>query len=775
MLNELFRFSIIRGAELHRKLHPIRVGKPPTQHQDRTGEKLTDLALTILHESDQTALTVLELQKQVGISNDENTDRLIKGLIGNGTILVRDTFSAFRNSPIHSMQFSFHEACRYLTAAELLFERDTAMLALSIHKWIDIHPIQIDFDLIIGAGAWVPSKALVRPAAIMEHFVVREKLIGYEMGQIEDIKNYLKGELKDHSLRFLKIDEEEVVDERQTDEFKSSETSTQQRSTLSASAQNTANSTLGVDARVQTSGQYGPTRVDTNLGFQYTSAASEARQSASEFVTEVMQKTVEEVRQKELKRITRRRRTELEENRQHKVDNVGGDGHVIGIYRWVDSVWEAKTYKIGVRLVLELLIPQPGKAILQEAENPKEREDLPPKPAAPPSDLFDQLTDSKAAEYASRYGAEGVVAAPLQWLTVGSSFQSPQLKDDAAGSRAAALSVKELKVPKEYVGKVLYVAVTTMRAMDADNKINIAISAPGLHPEHFDDNAPSDSPFYKNPVYLTDSGNSPDPDTTVVILRKTHDNLASESTVPITIYTEDVRGITGYAELRCERSEKALNDWKLDTCAKIFAAYRTRLAEWDSLKAAKQFTDLPPRKQLDIQALSRHVCISSLLGTLWPSAANLHKDSGWPKEGALANPNGLMIEFMEQAFEWHNLQYVAYPYYWSDETRWAKLLDVNDNDPKAQELLRAGAVRYVIPVRIEMTEAVQFFLATGVPYLGGGAPAPGTDGYLPIADEIKQSRTAASKEDELTNTFKFKLPTNLSILQEDGVLPEVNP
>jgi hypothetical protein len=87
---------------------------------------------------------------------------------------------------------------------------------------------------------------------VCDHFVVRETLMGHQMGQVEDIKNYLKCELKNHSLRYLSVNEEESTTETETGNNRTTETATQQRHALSAASQNTADAAVGLDARVKT-------------------------------------------------------------------------------------------------------------------------------------------------------------------------------------------------------------------------------------------------------------------------------------------------------------------------------------------------------------------------------------------------------------------------------------------------------------------------------------------------------------------------------------------
>jgi len=622
--------------------------------------------------------------------------------------------------------------------------------------------IEIDFHELVGTPAWVPKKSLVRTPGICDHFVVRDELVGYEMGEIEDIKNYLRGERKGHSLRYLRVSEEEFTSETENETTRTSETATQQRNSMKSAAQTTANSAVGLDARVKTDGQYGPTKVSTDVGFQYSSSSSEAAQTASEFSTDVVQRSVEVVRERQLQRSVRRSRTELEENRDHAVDNVKGTDHLVGIYRWVDSVWKATTYRVGQRLVLEFLIPEPGRAVLQARSVPPPSK-LPPAPTPPPDNLFDILTESSAAKYASMYGVEGIMAAPLNSQVIGIPFGTTEYKDSDT-NRVTALVVKDIKIPADYIGETVFVAVTAMDRADTDVAANIVVDVAGAKPPLLTDEPGSPS----NPVQFSTGVGRPNPDLRTFVVRS-KSAFGPGATVPVTIYAEDTRGLAGIVEVHCRVSPKAFNQWKLDTVQKITGAYFSRLSEWEARKQAAAFDVAPTPPRVDLDALCRHACIASMLGK-WPSASGRHDANGWPNPGVLTGQVALLIEFMEQAFEWSNLQYIGYPYYWAESTRWKQLLEVDDADPHVREFLRSGAVRIVLPVTLDMTDSVLFFLGTGIPWFGGPAPVPGELGYRAIADEINQARSS-KPSDEVIKEQRYTLPTSLTILQETGVLP----
>ncbi len=763
MSEQLFRFSILRAPEPASELSPIVVQAVQEHLDDQLAGVAAEAVSWLTAEKDLPTSKVADLRAALDVDPARWDQPMLAGLVALAKHQFIAALRGAASDPTLAARRDLAGSGDFLTAAVLLSELAGLDAALPLQEWITTHPIRIDFSGIFPANTWRPKAALSREPAVCDHFVVRETLVGYEMGQIEDIKNYLKGELKNHSLRYLTVNEEETTTEVETEENRTTETATQQRNSMTAASQKAANSTVGLDARVKTEGQYGPTKVSTDVGFQYSSTKNEASQTAAEFSTEVLSKSVEEVKERELKRVVRRSRTELEEIQDHKVDNVKGAAHTVGIYRWVDSVWKATTYGIGLRLVLEFLIPEPGRNIEQagevKAKNPEAQ------PPALPVDLFNTLTSETAATHAATYGADGIKAQPDERQVIGVPFGTTDFKD-ASGERVMAVVVKDVKIPENYIGEAVFVAVTSMERADVDVNSNVVIDIPGAKPAQFLENPAGPS----NPFIVDTGVGRPNPQVRTLIL-ESKSAFGPGSTVPVTVYAEDVRGLAGVVEVHCRLTDAARNQWKLETIEKISGAYRARLAEWQSRDRAQSFEPPAPRPQPDLDALCRHACISSMLNG-WPSTVPTRNDAnGWPKPGALAGKTGELIEFMEQAFEWSNLQYVAYPYYWADSARWPTLLAYDNADPHVREFVRSGAVRMVVPVRLDLSEAVLFFLATGIPWFGAAAPIPGEPGYVAIADEIRSTRIKDDPQEKVVGEYRYTLPTSLTILQESGTLP----
>jgi hypothetical protein len=161
------------------------------------------------------------------------------------------------------------------------------------------------------------------------------------------------------------------------------------------------------------------------------------------------------------------------------------------------------------------------------------------------------------------------------------------------------------------------------------------------------------------------------------------------------------------------------------------------------------------------------------------------KNGGYPDfNTGEAIVEGRTIQFFEQAFEWENLTYVYYPYFWGRKEQWLSIFPLNDTDPLFTDFLRAGAARVLVPVRSAYTESVLYYLKSNVIWNGGDPPVFNDPLYVSIVDEIKASSNVIDDEELpkygenctypcLVDEWTIKLPTSLVYLQEDATLPNM--
>jgi len=132
------------------------------------------------------------------------------------------------------------------------------------------------------------------------------------------------------------------------------------------------------------------------------------------------------------------------------------------------------------------------------------------------------------------------------------------------------------------------------------------------------------------------------------------------------------------------------------------------------------------------------------------------------------------IQFIEQAFEWENLTYVLYPYFWAKYERWPQLADVTTSDANFARFLRSGSARVVVPARPKFENQVCAYVDFGVLWGGGPVPTVNDPDYLSIAAEI-MAQQSPPDDGEKRKSWEVRLPTTLVWLDNDNTLPKVNP
>jgi hypothetical protein len=138
------------------------------------------------------------------------------------------------------------------------------------------------------------------------------------------------------------------------------------------------------------------------------------------------------------------------------------------------------------------------------------------------------------------------------------------------------------------------------------------------------------------------------------------------------------------------------------------------------------------------------------------------------------------IMFLSQAFEWQNMTYVLYPYFFGRRRDWALKLSFASGDETMIQFLKSGAARVQVPVRPGFEAAVDHYMMTGEPYFGGGMPHIGDELYLPYVDEARAAfGVTLDGTHHADMDFKVTVPTSLVIARpgrkidtEGGTLPK---
>jgi hypothetical protein len=243
-------------------------------------------------------------------------------------------------------------------------------------------------------------------------------------------------------------------------------------------------------------------------------------------------------------------------------------------------------------------------------------------------------------------------------------------------------------------------------------------------------------------------------------------------------------------ELLLQATIEAKKNWQNKTWAGLRAASDKYMADQQAAIERAKFNSAfqgrnPEKNQTIMRNEMKKHCISILTDSHFDEfgANNIVQPSSTKAQpGDLpmseinieaAQARGPYVRFFEEAFEWEQMTWMLFPYFWGRKDHWYRRVDYEDDDPEFEKFVQAGFARANVPIRLGFEDAVLHYLDTGNIWMGGPLPGIGSETYLPLAIEIQE--TLGKKEIEPTRfgePWKVKVPTNLVRLRHDDETPK---
>ena len=625
-------------------------------------------------------------------------------------------------------------------------------------------------QVILPSGAFpAPLYRLSRPPAIADLKIVRLGPPHYIAAGIAHIENVMATETRERDYRVLEQDETTVTEtvNKTTEQEKDLQTTSQVQ--LLQEASQAVHDTSSIQAGLTISASYGPTvSAVLNTSLSRSQSSDESNHTAATYSNQITQQARQKVVESISVQKVARKLLETEETNKHGFTNTGQNAeHIVGIYRHVDQIQDAWVENYGKRMMLEFMVPEPGAIICWaregaklggtdpglEPELPKDPDDR-TKPLSPLA-----ITAANYAEIVATTGAAGVQAPPPPSVDLAVSFEGDETKNDLFIFHDAT----SLKVPDGYRA-IGWHAQAVMWGKSSGNEHSWMVGVGEDGP-----------PIEEDSVSLAKEINA---------------NLAADSgsVLPVLMLARGYINIAASVRVRCGITPSTWQNWQLDVYARAMDAYQQAHQDWLARKAradaiagaanGQGIADNPDVNRATERGELRRLAIEELLGAPEDSGQLAGQMVVYPADGSRPSLDEQVttdkrdwILFMEQAFEWENLTWLHYPYYWSNQDRWKDALTRSGQDPIWDAFLSAGATRLIAPVRPGFEGAVSLFLTTGVIWDGGPVPTVGDPTYLGIDEEIKASlgESVASSRVDLD---PVRLPTPLIWLQPDS---ELNP
>jgi hypothetical protein len=589
-------------------------------------------------------------------------------------------------------------------------------------------------------------------AGIGDLLIVRQKLKAYELAEFAATENVLAGETREREHRRLDTSEDITTTETTTDTQKEKDLQSTQRNEMQTAADKTVKQQFGLEAGLQVSGSYGPTvQFAAHLNANYSTSTEETQKKAISFSQEVTSKSSESIRQTIKQSVTHRVMQEIQEINRHSFVNSSPDKHIRGIYRWLNKVYDAQIYNYGQRMMYEFVVPEPAAYFLYAmVENPPPDSTLikpeppmyygaPLKPA--------NLDRANYHDYVAKYYVTGVTAPPAQFQNV--AFFDKQDGDEAHSYGRAG----KIDIPDGYQAYAACVMSGKIFIQGQNNSFHVMLGARSFDQSSFW------GPNYKN-------------------LDAQYRELS------VSYLLMNVCSFAMGVDVYCQLTDEAFAKWQQSAYDSIIAAYLRQKADYEEKVAAREIQNGPadlgqnPAENLRITKDELKKLVLMILTGSDSIGLNSFEATDEPNmDLEKVCVNGSWIRFFENAFEWTNLVYVLYPYFWGRHARWSMALHLKDPDPDFAAFLRAGAARVQIPVRPGFEKAVAYFCQYGEVWEGNDPPLRNDDLYVPIVDEISANLGKFTDDGvpypEGSVPWEVRIPTELVLVENVDEVPNI--
>ena len=653
--------------------------------------------------------------------------------------------------------------------------------------------------------------------------VTKQQLLKYAPGEVAHIESLMIGLSKERKHKRLNRTESTTTTEHTSENETERESQTTERFSMEKEATKTINQDFSISAGVNVSANYGVVNINANLDTSYSYSQSQSQKDATKFSKDVTSRSLQRVKEtvREVQTVTVINQTK--EIATHTLKNETGD-NVNGVYKWVDKFYLNSVVNKGKRMMLEFLIPEPASFyIYRKASKPKgnnaiENPDDPrvtgigaaqlPSGTNPIGALtsFYDINDTNYMYWATKYEITDVALPPSEFTHVGKDFKLSML-----GNVDGTLSGdnNNIIIPEGYDLEKAYINHCYVVPGGADSHIAIQFAHRTIIvPNTWTNtdwmwNQPAGGEADWNNLYTYDYDMHPKRLSGIIPI-----NCKAWS-------AETSRTIVGVfnVECLCKLTAEGLNTWKKKVFAQIMDAYnRKRVAyeQWLSQQSAYdpiviEGNNPGINRKIEREELKKR-CIEMFSGQRFQSFDATLNGGDDPDPHFTNYPEilfqeaikeGNIVKFFEQAFEWFDMAYIYYPYFYGRKHHWLTLKTYYDqSDPLFEQFLQAGYARVMVPVRPQFEYLIlnynliaNLLDAFGIPFnfdpkIFGQSTLSNSyvfglqdEFYISIAQELMEQADKVNdyKLEDVDSAYIERVPTNLVYIEKNTPADPLHP
>ena len=657
----------------------------------------------------------------------------------------------------------------------------------------------------------VPRPLSVVPYAIGELQMVRQRLIGYRLGEVSRIVNVLGGERRETAQRRLsRVETSEVSATTDSSASRAGETGVD----LLAATQDV----LRRRANVSYETQYGPPTATPKAVGSWTLAGKSdgqgdgggtgwamTQEAAARFARQI---TTEAVRRLAREVAVQRSTSTLDETEAtttSSFDATAG-GNLRGIYRWVDKVYRTRAVRYGERLILEIFVQRPARRFiasqlelegLQSVEPPTLRElgvdDFSAISADPESPLYygtiagtyqaSDLTPPPAAQRTVSATLQPGTAVTTRELAIPEGYAAARAFAELQTGAAAAASPAASPSVQGIVGRQAFTLPSSAAPSDpaagASSPIALAGETGALplalvyQPEEpswsipaGDGDTVADAPADDAPADDAPADDAPADDAPADGPTGSDSEPVTVSFAPVPVSAEFVVNV----EVECHPTEHSMSEWQIATYRVLLEASRRARQEYYRVSAGAPARGVARNPQAEQRTIRKELQRDVMRILLRQADRKIRE----PREQRLGKPR--YQQFLERAFEWNEMAFT-----------FIEVLDGIDGEPSGtvvadlpgdaldtpfSAFLQARSARVLLPVDPGFNFGVVFFLQTGMIWSGADELAPAFAANEEMLSLVNDLKDVSFEDREVESTaWEVTVPTAMTVLQEGAELP----
>ena len=651
-------------------------------------------------------------------------------------------------SPLGDHEDALTQALLVCHVAELLQQQPGLLTTPeTLREPLEANPLPPPALLPLPAAAAAAPKGYAKPLGFADLQVIKQRLLRYRLGEIAHVENVMRGESKERSEQRSRRVE---TRERDYDDTADAEMREQDYQGRSRSGQESVTHTLKreFDNLKQ---EYGSDGLSVTVTGSWTDTPLDPAtlkpgtlgQDAAAYARRLLDRASARVARRVEAERSRRSVEEFAEQNRRRFGNEGGDGHLTGIYRWLDEIHLAHLEHRGSRLIVEIVVADPAADYVRRNNVLHGIAFTAPIPPWQGGDGIAPVRSAKDidrqnyAALADRYNATDMPPPPPQDLVL-----SAALASDPPHAQA------KLDIPDGYAvsgGTVGYGWTGTAPAGTAQS-LDFLVGGTAVK---------------------VDPGQDPNPGAKSLTALP-----AGTTAVPVTAVAAGLEyAATITLACACSATADAYLRWQIAAYGSVMAAYRARRDDYFGAMAklaAGPSRSAPERRReterAELQKAAIRCLMAPFLGQPDPAPP------AWQRDAAALT----LIPFFRDALEWGEMTYALYGRYFDssdpDRPDWLTLAQAAGSAPDFLEFLEAGAARLLVPVKPPQVLPLLYYLASAGQFWNGApelAPVHAAD--VGLVNTLKS--LAHIPPPPRGETWEVEVATSMLMLQPDASLP----